>query len=53
MNDELPRRDAVVILSVTALIVALIVLFLSHTPGAVASPASDPEPFPMLSNSGE
>lgn len=51
MNDELPRRDAVVILSVTALIVALIVLFLAQTPGAAAS--SDPEPFPMLSISGE
>ena len=53
MNEDVPRRDAVVILSVTALIVALIVLFLAHTPGAVASPASEPEPSPMLSISGE
>jgi len=50
MNDELPRRDAIVILTVTALIVTLIVLFLARSPGAVATPTAEP---PTLSVSGE
>jgi hypothetical protein len=37
MNEEVPRRDAVVILSVTALIVALIVLFLWRSPGSAGA----------------
>ena len=53
MNDEVPRRDAVVIIAVTAVLVALIVLLFAHPPDS-SRPATEMEREPAaLSLSGE